>query len=414
MNVLFVVDEFPLSREMAKVPFVVEEARQLVRKGVNVTVVTRSRKQHGKTEFDGISIYAFNPSNEGLSLKWLRFTRAIKVLRPIIFSPHSFLLHVPWAWFTLKIAQKVEADLIHGHFACPGGYVAALTSKVLRKPFVVTLRGVDIQVEPSVEYGLMLEPKVEEMIKLVLDESDAIIAVSKQIADEAFKLMDKKTPHKIYVINNAVDTLKFTPHIPKTIATESTGLPVDRPIILSLGRFHPKKGYGTLINAASYVVKTHAQSLFVIAGKDRGEKAKLQSLTSDLGLEDNVLLMDEISPELVPYYYAMCELFVLPSIVEGFPNVVLEAMASGKPVVATKVGGIEDLIKDGLNGFAVDVSSDSQLAERISLLLDDRELREKLSQAARKTIEENFHIERKIDEIMEVYNRVTHPTVSSP
>ena len=98
-----------------------------------------------------------------------------------------------------------------------------------------------------------------------------------------------------------------------------------------------------------------------------------------LDIERYITFIGEVSNEQVPKYMATSDIFVLPSLSEGFPNVCLEAMASGLPVIATKVGGLVEIIRDGQNGFLVNPETPREIAEKISLLLEDDELRERIS-----------------------------------
>jgi len=126
-------------------------------------------------------------------------------------------------------------------------------------------------------------------------------------------------------------------------------------------------------------ITQETQSVRLMLVGDGAEEEELRQLVERLSLGNWVSFIGKIPNEKIPEYLAASDVFVLPSLSEGLPNVILEAMASGLPIVASKVGGLPEMIKNGENGFLVEPKSPEQIAKKVLLLLGDNELKEKIS-----------------------------------
>lgn len=125
----------------------------------------------------------------------------------------------------------------------------------------------------------------------------------------------------------------------------------------------------------------HPEAKLVICGRDKRMKKKLEELAKRLGIEEDVLFVGEVKRSDISYYFAACDVFVIPSLSEGMPNAALEAMACAKPIVATNVGGLPEIVIDGVNGFLVKPKDPEALAEKICILLDNEEMRLKMGKS---------------------------------
>ena len=199
-------------------------------------------------------------------------------------------------------------------------------------------------------------------------------------------------PAKIVVIPPGVDIHHFKP-MSRTRAKQMIGIPPQRKNILFAGRIEPLKGIDTLLDAMALLNARHATSLadtcVTIIGGDPwaetldAEMERLQKMRDALGLEELVAFAGARDQEILPMYYAAAEMVVMPSHYESFGMVALEAMAMGTPVIASEVGGLAYVVRDGDNGFLVPRRDAEALAERILSLLHDSELRARLSAQAR-------------------------------
>jgi glycosyltransferase involved in cell wall biosynthesis len=196
----------------------------------------------------------------------------------------------------------------------------------------------------------------------------------------------------ICLIPNGVDTDLFCP-------SESTDL--DRKRIIFVGRLIYSKGVHVLLQALKLLIDDGIDAQLDVVG-DGPERARLEDLANSLGISGSIAFHGNLYG--VASLLQMSSVFVLPSFVEGLPNVVLEAMASGLPVVVTKVGGNPDLVNDGTNGVLVDADNPLQLRDALKELLENKDLAEKLGNEARKTIEQKFSIDHITDTYIKLYN----------
>lgn len=229
-------------------------------------------------------------------------------------------------------------------------------------------------------------------------------------------------PAKISVISPGVDLAHFQP-MSQALAKQMVGIPLQRKNILFAGRIEPLKGIDTLLEAMALLQARHSADLantcVTIIGGDPwsdsldDEMERLQKMRLELGLDDLVTFAGARDQEILPYYYAAAEMVVMPSHYESFGMVALEAMAMGTPVIASEVGGLAYLVRDGFNGYLVPRRDPVALAARIQLLLNDRFRREHLS---RQAIEwaQHYDWESIVQQMLAVYAAVQPAQVAVP
>jgi glycosyltransferase involved in cell wall biosynthesis len=175
----------------------------------------------------------------------------------------------------------------------------------------------------------------------------------------------------------------------------SLGMGDPNPVVVGLGRFVFKKGFEYLLDAWPLVVRDWPNARLVLGG-DGHLFSSFEDRIRSLGVADTVRLPGRIPSDAVPRYLAAADVFVAPSIydqsgnVDGMPVVVLEAMAAGKPIVATRVGGLAEVVQHGVNGLLVDERSPRAIADAIAMLLADPELRASYGARARDRVVEQF------------------------
>ena len=280
----------------------------------------------------------------------------------------------------LNLYKKNKYDLIHGIMASQGSAAAYLFKFIHPKvPFVLTLQEGDLGGNSSFDRFWQ---------RRVVKKADTIIAISSYLADFAKKL-NKKVP--IFVVPNGVDLQKFKI---KNDPFDKTQGYNEKKIIITVSRLVKKNGVDILIKAVKEL-KILDYELW-IAG-DGKEKKKLESLVKKLGLENKVKFLGSIPNEQIPEYLAQADVFVRPSRSEGLGSAFLEAMAVGVPVIATPVGGIGDFLRDPstssgqATGLFCSVESPGDLAEKIKLILNDENLRNKIAKNARQLIEQEYN-----------------------
>ncbi len=230
-----------------------------------------------------------------------------------------------------RAIQRMRATIVHAHFLYPAGVTAAKVARDLRVPCVATGHGFDV-------YNLPFRSRAwRDEILACIRSCAAVITVSRANAE---CLMEIGVPESsIRVIPNGYDPRIFHPG-DRTEARQRLGLPLDGRILLSVGHLVPVKGFDAVLSAAS---KVSGAIRLVIAGRGPQFRA-LVALAEKLGLRDRVAFLGEIPHALVAEYMRAADMLVIGSHQEGNPTVLVEALGCGRPVVATRVGGIPEII----------------------------------------------------------------------
>ena len=233
------------------------------------------------------------------------------------------------------IREGFDFDLIDAHYYYPDGVAAGLIARKLGKPFVVTARGTDVNLIPQFAFP-------RKKILQTAAAAHASIGVSQALADRLAELGAAR--EKLKVFRNGIDLERFSPE-EKNTARKRLGLPDGR-ILLSVGNLLELKGHHIAIEALPLLP---SETTLVIAGSGP-ELQKLQGLASRCGMNDRVVFAGQIDNSELKWWYSAADALVLCSSREGWPNVLLEAMACGTPVVATTVGGVPEIVTEHVAG----------------------------------------------------------------
>jgi len=270
--------------------------------------------------------------------------------------------------FIKKLMRKgLKFDLIDAHIAYPDGFAAILLKKIFKVPVTITLRGHDVNY--LVNYPVRIKQVVYS-----LNKADKVFAVSNALRLQAGTLGIRLD--KIITASNGVDCDIFFPQEKDELKTKYN-IARRKKIILSVGYLVPRKGFNLIIDAISLLRKNYGKrdiSLIIIGGRG-GEsyiKPQLESQIKKLRLENNVMFVDQMSNEELAGWYNVADVFCLASSHEGWPNVILESIACGVPVVAAKVWGIPEIIGNDRNlGILVDRTAKS-IAMALNEALDKK------------------------------------------
>jgi glycosyltransferase involved in cell wall biosynthesis len=290
-----------------------------------------------------------------------------------------------------RFAQSLRSrrfDVFHAHLtwqvACKYGLAAAVLARV---PAVVA--SYQLLVDAHLTRPTILQQR--SLARLV----GRAIVVSREL--EAYLRQHFHwPPEKIRLIHNAVP---FNEAVPADPACRAELSPDGTPIVLVLARLDPLKGHRVLFDAA----RSLSGVQFVLAG-DGAEREGLERLAAETGLGSRVTFLGHRDD--VPQLLACAHLVVLPSLAEGFPLAVLEAMAAGRPVVATRVGDVADAIRDGETGILVEPGDPAALAAAIDAVLSDPELAARLGNAAANHAHEQFGAAEMVARITSVYDEL--------
>lgn len=248
-----------------------------------------------------------------------------------------------------------KVDVVLGTWAYPDGFAAVVAALMLGVPCVVKLHGSDINL-------IAKEPGPRKLTAWALPKATRVVAVSRALADDVVELGVARD--RVAIVMNGVDGELFQPR-DRQAARAELGLPAG-PLAVYVGRMKPEKGVLDLGAAWAAVVQQVPNATLVVMG-DGPQKGELEAVTKPLG--ERVRLVARQPLERVPSYMAAADVLVLPSHSEGTPNVVLEALASGRRVVATAVGGVPDLITSDTLGTLVPPRDPDALARAIAVAL---------------------------------------------
>jgi glycosyltransferase involved in cell wall biosynthesis len=306
----------------------------------------------------------------------------------------------PWDWTVigrlLAICRRERVAIWHGH-----DYKSNVLGLLLR-PFcpmrlVTTVHGWVKHTRRTPLYY-----KIDE---LCLPHYESVICVSDDLVARCRKC--RVPVRRCVLIENGIDTEQYRRGMAAAEAKARLGLPPDRFLIGGVGRLSAEKGFDLLIRAGQQLLAAGHELGLVIVGEGE-ERPRLEALTAELGLGARVRLTGYCADPR-PLYEAM-DLFVLSSLREGLPNVVLEALALEVPIVATRVAGVPRLIQDGVDGMLVEPGSPEMLAQAIAVLLSDPGLRARLAQAGRHTVETRFSFAVRMQKIAGLYDRLLEKT----
>jgi len=378
-------------------------AKSLVRRGVEVhAVVPHAAGAKREETMNGVHIQRFRYAYPE-SFQTLAYHPGIP---ENIKKPFNKLEVLPFivsmARRMLQVVKEARVDVLNPHWALPSALVAAWTRRIHKRPVVTTLYGVEMFLVAG-KYSVF-----RPLLRSAIANSDRVIAISDATASAARNVVGEK---EVEVIPDGVDTEVFSPENSGDEIRRRHGLGGDK-VVLTCGRLVKRKGFEYLLRALPAVMDRVPEARVIVVGEGP-EETRLRSLASSLGIADRVLFPGVVSDTDLPLYYAACDAFVLPSIVdsrgdtEGSGTTLVEAMASGKPVVGSNVGGIPYALRDGEVGFLVQEKNPAQLADRIVTLLSDQTLSGKLGREGRRVATQRFAWQSIAERYLSVFESVT-------
>ena len=330
----------------------------------------------------------------------------IKVLYPRylhlprrIFREYSFCIY----YYSIKrtvqrVIKAFQPDIFHAHTSTPDGFVGLLLRNKFALPLVVTLRGSDINVYP---YRSRL---FFDLTKKVISRADKVIAVSNALKVAAERIGSPQ--ERIAVIYNGCDTKRFTfDSDTRSSLRKRLGIPAKSIGFLFIGHLIKKKGIFELLEAFSSIVRNRVDSYLIFVGHGR-EMEVLTRKVSDGGIGNRIYFVGTRCHEEIPWWLSMSDVLVLPSHSEGLPNVVLEAMACQRPVIATKVGGVPEAVVDGKTGILLEPRNPIALAQAMTRLAHDKDLRSKMGNNGRQIVMQKFSWDKNIENLINLYKSI--------
>jgi len=232
-------------------------------------------------------------------------------------------------------------------------------------------------------------PAGRRKIRMFLGHADAIISPSRELYEKS--TATGIAPARNFYIPNGVDAKKFHPGNSFGVIDKDYGLDPSRPVIICPRRLEPKNGVEYFVRSVPLVRREVPEAQFLIVGGGfPEERQRFEQLLRETGEAKDVFFTGNVPNTAMPQFYALASVAVLPSLMEATSISGLEAMASGLPLVGTRVGGIPEIIENGASGLLVEPRSPEQLAAQFIRLLQDADLRRKLGEGARRRVEEEF------------------------
>ncbi len=377
-------------------------ARQWSRTGHEVVVLDNkySSSDPDSEYIDGVRV---------VRLKARRFTR-------FSFTVNFVLSQVAFALRVRKYLRTADSSHIIHVYTALLGLVLALTGKSMRRRMVYTSLGLRRDMATPRLLDKMALTVENQLVRRVRKTTIANEIIATKLTREA-----RVKPEDVVVVPIGVDVDDFNPHLDVSDVRQRYGLDGKRNILF-VGRICAEKGVEYLVKAASIVVNGPANRSiqFLLVGPteqfDPNAKnyspymARVNKLIADFGLQQDMILTGIVPIDDLRRLYAACDMVVVPSIVDLDPRVQLEAMASGRPVIGTRVGTMPRRIRDGESGFIVDPADEKQLAEKICYLLGDPAEMKRMGAFARKLAEEELASDKMAERML----RVIEDIVSSP
>jgi glycosyltransferase involved in cell wall biosynthesis len=289
------------------------------------------------------------------------------------------------------LINEIRPDIIHVH--APNFFSSSIiaVAKLKNIPLIATAHRVEVDKVNTVLHFLR---------KLALQRFDKVVAVSNFTRSLAVSAGVQS--ENVIVVYNSCNESIFSPR-DKLIARQKLGLPSNKKIILYVGNLIKRKGIDTLVESCKILHSTTTDFLTLILGNGV-EREDLEKQVVSNDLSNKILFLSDIGQDKLPQYYNAADVFVLPSVSEGHAAVILEAMVSGLPVVASKTGGNIETVVDGVNGYLFDVGNSEMLAEQLRKIITDNSLGENMSLRSSEIYLKKFSTEFQIQTHLKVYH----------
>ncbi len=386
--------------------FIFAISKQLVKMGHNVTILDRKYAKTDPTteDIDGIKI---------VRLSAPRFNFIVFKSIPKLTSFLSIASHVLNQFtFAVQLGKYLrrakDSDVVHMHVS-PSSFILALISRDMRKKLFFTSHSNRVLNE-----SWKLRDRISFMPQSWLAKWARRVTASSELMRAKFIEKANVSPEKVVVIPYDVDTSTFTPDLDVSEVKQRYQLEGKRDI-LCVARISPEKGLEYLVRAANITVNEfgYKDAHFLLVGplgftvgEDQAHAsyyAEILSLIESLGLQKSIKLTGAVPFDDLRKLYAACNIFVLPSLAEALPKAVLEAMACGKPVIGTRVGGIPVEVEDGRSGFLIDPADERQIAKKIKYLIDAPVEAKMMGAYGRRIVEEKFDSGKIAERFLQVY-----------
>jgi glycosyltransferase involved in cell wall biosynthesis len=340
MRVLVLSSTFPSAVEPTRGVFIRERVRRIAGRAEVVVVAPVPWFPLNRLIRGERALAPLREEQDGLTVHHPRFLSVPRYGKFLDGALYALSL-IP---FLRRLRRSFDFEVIDAHFAFPDGVAATILGRVFRRPVVITLRGSIVRLS-----GYRLH---RPQLRWALSTADRVTAVADSLRQVAIRI--GVAGDHVRVIPNGVDARLFTPR-DRSEARRACGLPIHRTVLLTVAALYSWKGQHAVVEVLPELIRRHPDVLYVMVGGARPEEerytADLQATVSRLGLAAHVRFAGSRLHHELPTWFNAADLFVLATRSEGCPNVLLESLACGVPVVASRVGGVPEVVRDGADGI---------------------------------------------------------------
>jgi len=358
--------------------------------GPDKTIVTAPR-HYRAFGFDAQCLYLHPPGDEGFEV--IR-RRACHQAAELIEIDDGGPLDPKVVWQAWRLCRRLKPSIWHGHDYKTNLLGLMLVRAGCRMRLVTTVHGWVKQTSRTPLYyriDKMCLPRYEQVYCVSQDQVDACREIG--VRDD-----------RLFLLDNGIDLDAYQrQREPATARGDWLSVGSGECLVGAMGRLSAEKGFDLLIHAVAQRIAASDRLRLVIAGEG-DERESLQRLIGDLGMQEHIRLIG-FCEDVIRFYEAI-DLFVLSSLREGLPNVLLEAMAIGVPILSTRVAGVPRLISHDDNGWLVDCGDEKSLTESLGRLASDPQTRQRLADAGRATVEARFSFQERARRQCELYERL--------
>jgi glycosyltransferase involved in cell wall biosynthesis len=403
VKILAITSSYPRYEDDATAPFVESIVRGVASLGHEVHVLVPENRDWDRAANDGPvhhHVYRYSPARTwtpwGFSASLdggARIRKSLYALAPIVLASATRAGR--------RLVDARGFDVIHVHWVVPNGPVGALVSRG-RFPLVVSLHGSDLAVSER-------SPLARRSTRWTFERAAAVSAPSRDLLGRASRLGASSLELVPYGAD--VDAL-VAPSGMAVSVRERLGIAQDEMVVMGIGRLIPVKGFDVLVDAFALAASRLPGLRLVLVGAGAA-RADLERQADRLSLRDRVVFAGEARRDEIAGYLAAADVVAVPSVrhggyVDGLPNVALEALAAARPLVASNVGGLPELVRPEINGLLVDERDSRALADAIVRLAGDEALRARLGSAGQEEIRAHRSWGAVAARFVEIYERVVH------
>lgn len=304
------------------------------------------------------------------------------------------------------LIRREGVQLVHSHFGWPDGLGGLEAARACGTPVVASFRGMDLLVDDDLGHGLRREPAYDAAVRRLARGATLTVYASEFMRRAG--IAAGAPPERALLVRKGVDLERFAPAGDRQVLKRSLG--VAAPLLLAVGHLKPLKGLDLLLDAVSSLRDLRWTLIVCGEGPDR---ARLAARVQTMGLANRVRFAGQVSRAAIPRYFAAADLFVHAARLEAAGNVILEALASGCPVVCTDAGGPAEYVVHGQTGLTVPTGHAGALSGALRELLLDSARRRRMSAEARRLCQERYAWRRHTQDLISVYQEAIRRSAPS-